>query len=131
MFWKRLEQQEKTLAAERGRSPSDAASVFAARRGPRRWPPARIKTLAFPQAPRGPQSPWHRPWRRRPLPCRLPPIRRRVPRRKMPQAIRNHSPKSLRRARRPRLVGTGKAHGRRLVKPEESPQPAMTAEQRC
>jgi transposase InsO family protein len=32
--------------------------------------------------------------------------------------------------RRPRLVGTGKSKGRRLVKPEESPQPAMTPEQR-
>ena len=28
MFEKELEQEEKTLAAERGRSPSDAASVF-------------------------------------------------------------------------------------------------------
>jgi transposase InsO family protein len=32
--------------------------------------------------------------------------------------------------RRPRLVGVGKSKGRRLVKPEESPQPAMTPEQR-
>ena len=28
MFERELEQEEKTLAAERGRSPSDAASVF-------------------------------------------------------------------------------------------------------
>ena len=32
--------------------------------------------------------------------------------------------------RRPRLIGTGKGKGRRLVKPEESPQPAITPEQR-
>jgi transposase InsO family protein len=32
--------------------------------------------------------------------------------------------------RKPRLIGTGKARGRRLVKPEESPQPSMTPEQR-
>jgi transposase InsO family protein len=32
--------------------------------------------------------------------------------------------------RRPRLVGPGKGKGRRLVKPEESPQPAVTPEQR-
>ncbi len=32
--------------------------------------------------------------------------------------------------RRPRLIGTGKSKGRRLVKPEVSPQPAMTPEQR-
>src|SRR5208337_5535982 len=32
--------------------------------------------------------------------------------------------------RRPNLVGHGKSKGRRLVKPEESPQPAMTPEQR-
>ncbi|MGO9199546.1 MAG: DDE-type integrase/transposase/recombinase, partial [Limisphaerales bacterium] len=32
--------------------------------------------------------------------------------------------------RRPCLVGTGKSKGRRLVKREESPQPAMTPEQR-
>jgi transposase InsO family protein len=32
--------------------------------------------------------------------------------------------------RRPRLVGTGKSTGRRLVKAEESPQPAMTPQQR-
>ena len=32
--------------------------------------------------------------------------------------------------RRPRLMGTGKGKGRRLVKPEEPPQPAMTPEQR-
>jgi transposase InsO family protein len=32
--------------------------------------------------------------------------------------------------RRPRLMGTGKGHGRRLVKPEETPQPSMTPEQR-
>ena len=31
---------------------------------------------------------------------------------------------------KPRLMGTGKAKGRRLVKPEESPQPSMTPEQR-
>ena len=31
---------------------------------------------------------------------------------------------------KPRLGGTGKSKGRRLVKPEESPQPSMTAEQR-
>ena len=32
--------------------------------------------------------------------------------------------------RRPRLMGTGKGHGRRLVKPAESPQSPMTPEQR-
>jgi transposase InsO family protein len=32
--------------------------------------------------------------------------------------------------RRPRLTGKGKGKGRRLVKPEEPPQPAMTPEQR-
>ena len=31
---------------------------------------------------------------------------------------------------KPRLIGTGKAKGRRLVKPEESSQPSMTPEQR-
>jgi transposase InsO family protein len=116
MFEKELEQEEKTLAAERGRSPSDAASVFGGGEGgtpnpavdrPQDIPPVGKAGLpvaamcdleiqangAFPEEEPFPDEPFEE-------------------------------------VRRPCLIGTGKAKGRRLVKAEEAAQPAMTPEQR-
>ncbi len=123
MFEKELEQEEKTLAAERGRSPSDAASVFGGAGGP------------IPQTPAV-----DRPHEIRPVAEAGPPIAASAFPEEAPSnsvqaadAFPNEEPfpeEPFEEVRRPCLVGTGKAKGRRLVKPEESPQPAMTPEQR-
>ena len=139
MFEKELEQEEKTLAAERGRSPSDAASVF----GPAlpaggqdtepTCPPPLSATadhpqVAFPTAetdpPRDPASASEE---------RLSDLRREAELAGDIFLLPDDEPfpeEPFEELRRPRLIGTGKSKGRRLVKPEESPQPAMTPEQR-
>ena len=139
MFERDLEQEEKTLAAERGRSPSDAASVF----GPASpagdqdteptCPPPRSANADHPQvafpaaqtdAPRDPASAYER---------RLSELRREA---ELEGDIflvpddDSFPEEPFEEVRRPQLVGTGKSKGRRLVKPEVAPQPAMTPEQR-
>ena len=123
MFWKRSE-SEQTLAAERGRSPSGVASVF----GPADAP---TPALAVDQ----PQviSPA--------VQADLSPVVPPVPEQPSSDVLEEVSaddtfpgeesfpPEPFEEPfHKPRLVGTGK--GRRLVKPEESPQPSMTPEQR-
>ena len=126
MFERELEQEEKTLAAERGRSPSGAASVCSGAGG------------AHPRRRRGP-SPGCFPCRRPTPPltaaasrrARLRPMRSQRPRLTTPSWTKSRSREEpFEEVRRPRLAGTRKSKGRRLVKPEESPQPAMTPEQR-
>jgi transposase InsO family protein len=126
MFEKELEQDEKTLAAERGRSPSDAASVFGGTAG------------AIPRS-----ATMDDPWMVLPAAEAGPPLTAAS----NPEQVSGHALGSpqvdaavpdegpfpeepFEEVRRPRLVGTGKSTGRRLVKAEESPQPAMTPEQR-
>jgi len=123
MFEKELE-QEQTLAAERGRSPSDAASVcgdaagvapavgadrpqviLSAEVGPPMVTVSAAEQSAAETLP-GPQG---------------------------DATVLDEVPfpeEPFEEVRRPCLVGTGKTKGRRLVKPEESPQPAMTPQQR-
>ena len=123
MFEKELEQEEKTLAAERGRSPSDAASVFGGAGGP------------IPQTPAV-----DRPQEIRPVAEAGPPIAASAFPEEAPSnsvqaadAFPDEEPfpeEPFKEVRRPCLVGTGKAKGRRLVKPEVRPRPAMTPEQR-
>jgi transposase InsO family protein len=126
MFWKRLEQEEKTLAAERGRSPSDAASVFGGAAGAS---PAAVtgdrSEVVSPGAEGIPTS----------LAAAIPeedPVDTSAGARagSAPTDDEPFLEEPFEEARRPRLTGMGKANGRRLVKPEESPQPAMTPEQR-
>ncbi len=126
MFERDLEQAEKTLAAERGRSPSDAASVFggagepipqpAAGDGPRVVPPtveAGLPIGAVAAAERYASDA--------------------LAEAQADDAFQDEEPfpeEPFEEMRRPRLVGTGKSKGRRLVKPEASSQPPMTPEQR-
>ena len=126
MFEKELEQEEKTLAAERGRSPSDAASVFGGPAEPTTQAPA----VEYPQvaspaveadpaitATSGPEQSSSDAFAET----------------QTDDAFLDEGPfpeEPFEEMRRPRLVGTGKGKGRRLVKPEESPQPTMTPEQR-
>jgi transposase InsO family protein len=122
MCERELEQNEKTLATERGRSPSGVASVFGEPNPPI---PDRVEDRpnAVPAAAPADPSP------------------------AAAAAPQESSFDSLEEAaaflddepfpeepfeeplRQPRLVG-GKGKGRRLVKPAESPQPSMTPEQR-
>jgi transposase InsO family protein len=123
MFEKELEQEEqKTLAAERGRSPSDAASVFGGAAG------------GIPQAAAGDHS-----WVVVPAAEAGPPLAagqssaHALAEPQADDALADDGPfpeEPFEEVRRPCLVGTGKSKGRRLVKPAESPQPAMTPEQR-
>ncbi len=118
MFWKRSE-SEQTLAAERGRSPSDAASVG----GPVGTPTPALDVdrpqvispvVQADPVPAGPPSDT-------------------VAEVETDDAFLDEEPfpeEPFEAMRRPRLMGTGKGHGRRLVKPAESPQSPMTPEQR-
>jgi transposase InsO family protein len=113
MFERELEQEEKTLAAERGRSPSDAASVFGGAAG------------GIPQAVAMDHSPVISPVADQAsmVPAETP----------ADDAFLDEEPfpeEPFEEVRRPRLAGSGKSKGRRLVKPEESPPPGMTPEQR-
>ena len=122
MFEREIEQEQTTLAAERGRSPSDAASVVGGGVGPT---PAAVDRpqVASPTGQAGP-----------------PDVASQAPAQPSDEVLVLPEDGSLGDApftkepfeevRRPRLVGTGAGHGRRLVRPEESPQPAMTPEQR-
>jgi transposase InsO family protein len=123
MLERELEQEEqKTLAAERGRSPSDAASVgglagglpYAAVDGPE----------AVPAVEGG------RPVTAPPGPEKSSPIEPAEPQGNDFPDEGQFPEEPFEEVRRPCLVGTGKSKGRRLVKPEESPQAAMTPEQR-
>ena len=124
MFEKELEQEEKTLAAERGRSPSDAASVFGGAGGPTPAaatdrPQVSPATEASPPltAPAGPGQPSSD-------------ARAEA---QSVEAFADEAPfpeEPFEEVRRPRLAGGNGGKGRRLVKPEEAPQPAMTPEQR-
>ena len=123
MFWKRSE-SEQTLAAERGRSPSDAASVCggageptpaAAVDCPQVVPPAEITPplttaavvdQASAGAPPGPQA---------------------------DEAFVGQGPppeEPFEEVRKRLLAGPRKGKGQRLVKPEPSAQASMTPEQR-
>jgi transposase InsO family protein len=126
MFERELEQDEKTLAAERGRSPSDAASVFGDAVGPTPAAAVDHPRAVPPVAEAGP-------------PITAPA----VPRQPISEAPSGGSPaedpladegpfpeEPFEEARRPRLVGGGKSKGRRLVKPEAPAQATMTPEQR-
>jgi transposase InsO family protein len=131
MFWRRLEQEEKTLAAERGRSPSDAASVG----GPAGSPvPASIVDCPSLVSPA----------RLGDLPGTAPPDQEPS----LSAAVENadaaetddggfpeqeeEGPFPAEPFEEPLRVPnlTGQRKGRRLVKPEEPPQPMMTPEQR-
>jgi len=147
MFERELERQEelglkeeRTLAAERGRSPSDAASVLGPAcppggPGPEpAWMPPLSATADRPQvaSPAGQTDPPIGP---------LPASARRgsdleqdieltgdlsiVPEDELFPEEPFEEP-----LRKPQLVGFGKSKGQRLVKPQETRQPSMTAEQR-
>ena len=123
MFEKELEQEEqKTLAAERGRSPSDAASVFGGAGGPTPAAAVDHPQVVPPVADAGP-----------PVVATSGPSADVLAEAHADEAFPDEGPfpeEPFEEVRRPCLVGTGKSKGRRLVKPEESPQPAMTPEQR-
>jgi transposase InsO family protein len=127
MFERELEREEKTLAAERGRSPSDAASVFG---GPVE-PTAQAAAVEQPQV----ASPV--------VEAGLPITAASGPGPSSSNALQaaeltddflDEEPfpeePFEEPMRKPRLIATGKGKGRRLVKPAESPQPPMTPEQR-
>jgi transposase InsO family protein len=107
------EEKEKTLAAERGRSPSDAASVFAAAADP-------IPSAAAEVAPS----------------VVLPPVDPAVSApaaREADDAFVSEEPppaEPFEEVRKRLLAGPRKGKGRRLVKADDSPQPPMTPEQR-
>ncbi len=126
MFWKRLEQEEKTLAAERGRSPSDAASVFGGGEGASPGAAAEDHIEAVSTGVGGVATP-----PATPVALPLPADASAAPQADNAPSDEEPFPQEpFAGARRPPLAGTNKASGRRLVKPQESPQPAMTAEQR-
>jgi len=132
MFEKELEQEEqKTLAAERGRSPSDVASVFGGAVGAT---PAAATVdhpqVVLPVADAGPAiAATSGPGQSSSLAAAEA---------QADDAFLDEGPfpeEPFEEVRRPCLVGTGKTKRRRLVKPEESPRPAggcpaMTPEQR-
>ncbi len=120
-------EEEETLATERGRSPSGVASVG----GPAR-PPA--ETSPDPDRSPVPEAAFS-------PPVGEPPERTEVLPEEADVAVGDLSEEGpmeeesfpeepFEEVRRPRLVGMGKPKGRRLVKPEEPPRPAMTPEQR-
>jgi transposase InsO family protein len=126
MFEKELEQEAQTpLAAERGRSPSDAASGGGSPVGS----PAQSAVDHLGAAAPSLESD-------SPIAAGV------IPGQGLPSARADARPEDafleegpfpeepFEEMRRPCLVGHSKAKGRRLVKPEESPQPAMTPEQR-
>jgi len=123
MFERDLEQDEKTLAAERGRSPSDAASVFGG--------PVESPTPALDHPPAVPPTAEAGP----PVTTKVAyeqPLSDALAEAQADDAFPDEEPfpeEPFEEVRRPRLVG-GKSNGRRLVKPEESPQAVMTPEQR-
>jgi transposase InsO family protein len=129
MFGNRIERDEKTLAAERGRSPSDAASVFGGAGGS------------------SPQAAGDGPWVVLPAAEVGPPIAAVGAPEQPPSSPRAEAHDSDSRRedeafpaepfaemQRPQLAGRGKAKGRRLVKAAESGAAggcaAMTPEQR-
>lgn len=127
MCERELEREEKTLAAERGRSPSDAASVF----GDPAEPTAQAAAVEQPQvaspvaeagspiaAASGPELPSSDALQAAELADDF------LDEEPFPEEPFEEP------MRKPRLVGMGKGKGRRLVKPAESPQPPMTPEQR-
>ncbi len=125
MFWKRSE-PEQTLAAERGRSPSDAASVVGGPAGG--LPPVAAVDrpwMVLPPAEAGP-----------PLAAASVAEQLSADTRSGPEAdesIPDEGPfpeEPFEEVRRPCLVGAGKPKGRRLVKPQESPPATMPPEQR-
>ena len=123
-----LEQEEKTLAAERGRSPSDAASVFGGGGGAPAQAAAVDRPEVVPPAAEAASAHYRH---RSPRAVTVAGTLAEVP--QADEAFPDEEPfpeEPFEEVRRPRLVGTGKSKGRRLVKPEESPQPAMTPEQR-
>ena len=131
MFEKELEQQEKTLAAERGRSPSDAASVFGVTADSSVGAAAGDHPEVASLGAEGAQAPVAPPLAAVTVPPQLPADTLAGPQADSAPTDEEPFPEEpFAEARRPRLVGTGKASGRRLVKPEESPAPAMTPEQR-
>ncbi len=122
MFWKRSE-PEQTLAAERGRSPSDAASVCG---GAGEATPAAAVDCAQVFAPAEITPPLTAAAVVDQASAGAPPA---------PQAdaFAGGEPppeEPFEEIRKRLLAGPRKSKGRRLVKPEESPQPAMTPEQR-
>jgi len=127
MFEKELElEEQKTLAAERGRSPSDAASVFGGPGGPTPAAAAGDRPeVVSPVAVVGPA-----------VAAASFPVEGSAD--ALAEAHADGAfldgdsfpEEPFEEVRRPCLVGTGKSKGRRLVKREESPQPAMTPEQR-
>jgi transposase InsO family protein len=114
-------QEEETLATERGRSPSGVASVG----GPAQPPAETSPGLAHPPVSEA---------------IFAPPVTGsqddsgvlsdEADSAESDLAEEPFPEEPFEEARRPRLIGTGKAKGRRLVKPEVSPQPPMTPEQR-
>jgi transposase InsO family protein len=126
MFEKELEQEEKTLAAERGRSPSVAASV-----GGRAEPSA--------QAPAVDHLQLVSPAAKANLPSTVPsvsdpPSNSQEAAELADGAFLDEEPFAEEPfeepLRKPRLIAMGKSKGRRLVKPEETPQPSAAPEQR-
>jgi transposase InsO family protein len=125
MFEKELEQEQKTLAAERGRSPSDAASVFGGPVEPTAEVPAvdRLPVVS----PIGEAGPPITATSAPEQPLRdsleeVPAGDASVDEEAFPEEPFEEP------LRTPNLVG--QRRGRRLVKPEPTPQPAMTPEQR-
>jgi len=121
-----LGQEEKTLAAERGRSPSDAASVFGAAGVPTLAAAAVDHPQAVPVAAEGgvPLATTAGPQQSS---ADLPADAQTV------DGLADEEPfpeEPFEEVRRPRLAGVGKSKGRALAKPAESPQATMTPEQR-
>jgi transposase InsO family protein len=130
MFERELEQEEKTLAAERGRSPSEAASVFGGAAEPTAEAPAVDRPqVVLPTAEANPPIPAAS----GPEPSSSAPLQEAEAAELADDFLDEESfPEEPfeEPLRKPRLVGNGRARGRRLVKPAESPQPPMTPEQR-
>jgi transposase InsO family protein len=133
MFEKELEQQETTLAAERGRSPSGAASVVA----PLDPSPA-VPGQDANEAPlSGAADHGDLPVGQASVPDVQPPV---APSGTGIESRFDEPADSATEVppeepfeepmRRPRLIGVGKSKGRHLIKPEASPQPSITPEQR-
>jgi len=123
MFWKRSE-SEQTLAAERGRSPSDAASVYGGAGGP--TPAAAVDGhQVVPSVETTP--PLTAVAVVDPAPAGTPPVPQADDASVGPEPPREEPFEEVRKRV---LAGPRKSKGQRLVKPELSAQASMTPEQR-
>jgi transposase InsO family protein len=127
MFGIKLGREEKTLAAERGRSPSDAASVF----GPAAIgvPVAAVEEVA-PAVPPTTEPSFTVAASPQPVATETTPPVVAAEQAEPVEDERLFPEEPFEEARKRLLAGPRKGKGRRLVKPELSAQPTMTPEQR-